>query len=361
MDSQGTFKALLDRYQEIEEKLVKSDVSVEQMTTLSKERAGMEGVIIEIKKLFQLQNNIDNLDEMLRSGEIDQEMLSEINKEKQEIKQNIKELNKKIKVLLLPKDEEDEKNAILEIRQGAGGDEAGLFAGELLNAYRRFAEKNGWKFEMASLSINSVGGVKEATCMIIGKNVFAKMKFESGTHRIQRIPKTESNGRVHTSTVTVAVLPEMEEVNLNIDEKDIRVETFRSSGPGGQSVNTTDSAVRMVHIPTGITVSQQDEKSQIKNREKARKILFARVYEHEKQKKEKVLTEQRKSQIGRGDRSEKIRTYNFPQDRITDHRINMTVHNAENIVKEGLFHEIINTLIREEEIEKLIEYGLIEE
>jgi peptide chain release factor 1 len=287
-------------------------------------------------------------------------MKVEIANERSEIGAKMKAMSAKIMIMLIPKDEADLKNAILEIRQGAGGDEAGLFAGELFGMYRKFSDRNSWKFEVMSSSVNDAGGLKDVICLISGKNVFAKMKFESGTHRVQRVPQTENAGRVHTSTVTVAVLPEAEDVNVSVEEKDLKIDVFRASGPGGQSVNTTDSAVRITHIPTGIVVSQQDEKSQIKNRAKARKILYSRLYELERQKRQDELSDARKSQIGTGGRSEKIRTYNFPQSRITDHRIGFSLHDAENAVKEGLIDDLVLALIRDDEMKKLVDFGLFD-
>ena len=264
----------------------------------------------------------------------------------------IKDLEQELLKLLIPKDENDSKNSILEIRAGTGGDEASLFASDLLNMYQRYADLNSWKFDILSISETGLKGVKEAICNISGLNVFSKLKFESGVHRVQRVPTTESSGRVHTSAATVAVLPEAEEVDIEVLDKDLRIDVFRSSGPGGQSVNTTDSAVRITHIPTGIVVSQQDEKSQHKNKAKALKILRSRLLDNQIQEKNKERSEQRKNQVGSGDRSERIRTYNFPQGRVSDHRINLTLYNLSEIL-EGKIDELINPLIAEEESTKL--------
>ena len=261
-----------------------------------------------------------------------------------EIKDKIVDLENKIKIFMLPKDEADEKNAIIEIRAGTGGLEASLFAGDLFEMYQKVASNNRWKTEIINISSSDAGGYKEVVLSVSGKNVFSKLKFESGVHRVQRVPKTETQGRVHTSAATVAVLPEAEEVDIKIDENDLRVDVFRSSGPGGQSVNTTDSAVRITHLPSGIVVSQQDEKSQHKNKAKALKILRSKLYEFERSKLEQERSTARKSQIGSGDRSERIRTYNFPQGRVTDHRINLTVHKLNDFLSGDVFSEITDAL-----------------
>ncbi len=261
-------------------------------------------------------------------------------------------MEEEIKLSLIPKDAADEKNAILEVRAGTGGEEAALFAQRLFAMYQKYAEKNRWKFEILSISDTGLGGYKDASATITGRGVFARLKFESGVHRVQRVPETENQGRVHTSAATVAVLPEAEEVDIKIEEKDLRIDVFRSSGPGGQSVNTTDSAVRIVHIPTGVTVSMQDEKSQIKNREKAMKVLRSRLYEAERERIDKEISASRKEQIGSGDRSERIRTYNFPQSRVTDHRINLTSYRIDEIML-GELDEFINALTANDRAKKL--------
>ena len=259
---------------------------------------------------------------------------------------------KQLQILLLPKNKDDERNVILEVRAGTGGDEAGMFAADLFRMYQRYSETKQWKFEIMSISENNLGGVKEASATIIGQNVFYKLKFESGVHRVQRVPVTESSGRIHTSAATIAVLPEAEEVDVKIEEKEIRVDVYRASGPGGQSVNTTDSAVRITHLPSGIVVTQQDEKSQHKNRSKALKILRARLFDLERQRAESERADKRRSQIGSGDRSERIRTYNFPQNRITDHRINLTVHKLDKVLTGESLDEIIDMLntVNQEEL-----------
>src|SRR5208282_2995848 len=264
-------------------------------------------------------------------------------------------LEQQLRLALIPKDAMDERNVILEIRAGTGGDEAALFAGDLFRMYQRYAANQGWKFEIMSVSDGTVGGIKDATAEITGRGVFAKLKFEAGVHRVQRVPKTETQGRIHTSAATVAVLPEAEEVDIHIEDKDLRIDVFRSSGPGGQSVNTTDSAVRIVHLPTGLIVQQQDEKSQHKNKAKAMKVLRARLYERERQEKEAARSATRKSQIGTGDRSERIRTYNFPQGRVSDHRINLTLYKIEKVMDGEALDEFIDALLSEDRAAKLAE------
>jgi len=268
------------------------------------------------------------------------------------IEEKLPDLEEELKVLLLPKDPNDDKNVILEIRAGTGGDEATLFAAEMLRMYARYAERQGWKFEILESSDSGIGGMKEAIAMIEGERVYSKMRFESGVHRVQRVPQTETSGRIHTSAITVAVLPEAEEVDVQINQNDLRIDTFCSSGPGGQSVNTTYSAVRITHEPTGVVVSMQDEKSQIKNREKAMRVLRARLQELEEQKQHDAMASERKSMVGSGDRSEKIRTYNFKENRVTDHRIGLTIHQLD-LVMEGALDEIIDALVSHYQTEKL--------
>ena len=275
-----------------------------------------------------------------------------MNLEKDDLSDKIDKLEYDLKIALLPKDEADEKNAIIEVRAGTGGEEAALFAAKLFNMYHKYCEKKGWRFEILSISETGLGGFKDASALISGNNVFANLKFESGGHRVQRVPETESQGRVHTSAATVAVLPEAEEIDIKIEEKDLRIDVFRSSGPGGQSVNTTDSAVRITHLPTGIVVSMQDEKSQIKNREKAMKVLRSRLYDNKREQAEKERADNRKDQVGSGDRSERIRTYNFPQNRVTDHRINLTTYNIEEVMI-GNLDEFIQSLQAEDQAIKM--------
>jgi peptide chain release factor 1 len=292
-------------------------------------------------------------------GSSDPEMRALASEEMSQLQQRSDVLLQAINVLLVPKDPNDEKNVVLEIRAGTGGDEAGLFAADLFRMYSRFAERQGWKMELLSQSESTLGGVKEVIATIEGRQVYSRLKYESGVHRVQRVPATEASGRIHTSTATVAVLAEAEEVDVQVDPKDIRVDTFCSSGPGGQSVNTTYSAVRITHIPTGIIVSQQDEKSQIKNRQKAMKVLRARLYEIEMRKQQEAIAKERRGQVGTGERSEKIRTYNFPQSRITDHRINFTTHQLQGVLN-GELDELVDQVLSYFQAEKLKEATEIE-
>jgi len=345
--------AISKKYQEIEKKLSNQDsLETNKLIELNKEYSDLTPVVNSIKKFNQFKNDLDNLNELLNDEDVSIRQIAE---------EEIKEKNKKIKIfeinllkLLIPKDLNDEKNSILEIRAGTGGDEASLFAADLFTMYQKYSEINSWKFEILSISETGLKGIKEVICDISGKNVFSKMKFESGVHRVQRVPATENSGRVHTSAATVAVLPEAEEIDVKIDEKDLRIDVFRASGPGGQSVNTTDSAVRITHLPTGVVVSQQDEKSQHKNKAKALKILRSRVLDKEIQIKNKERAQDRKLQVGSGDRSERIRTYNFPQGRVSDHRINITLYNLTEIL-EGNLDELISSLSADDESKKLSE------
>lgn len=344
--------SILTNYQGLEKKISDpASLSQDEFAQLSKEYSDLSPVVEQIKEYQLATEEKSDLNEMLEDPEM-KEMAEE---ELQTIEKKLPQLEEQIKIALLPKDEADEKNAILEIRAGTGGEEAALFAATLFRMYQRYAEKNRWKFEILTISETGIGGYKEASASISGKGVFARLKFESGVHRVQRVPETESGGRVHTSAATVAVLPEAEEVDVNIDEKDLRVDIFRASGPGGQSVNTTDSAVRITHVPTGIVVSQQDEKSQHKNKAKAMKILRARLYEAEREKKDAERAAERKSQVGSGDRSERIRTYNFPQGRVSDHRINLTLYKIEEIVNGGELDEVVDALTAEDQAAKLSE------
>ncbi len=345
------FSIILKKFELIENSLNNmNNIDSNELIKLNREYSELRPIVEKIQEYKNIQKDILNLNELVKDNDLEISKIAE--PELIEKKTQIKDLEQELLKLLIPKDENDSKNSILEIRAGTGGDEASLFASDLLNMYQRYADLNSWKFDILSISETGLKGVKEAICNISGINVFSKLKFESGVHRVQRVPTTESSGRVHTSAATVAVLPEAEEVDIEVLDKDLRIDVFRSSGPGGQSVNTTDSAVRITHLPTGIVVSQQDEKSQHKNKAKALKILRSRLLDNQIQEKNKERSEQRKNQVGSGDRSERIRTYNFPQGRVSDHRINLTLYNLSEIL-EGKIDELINPLIAEEESTKL--------
>ncbi len=343
---------LVDRFEAIEAEM-SSDLSPEDYVKLSKEYSELMPVVAAIRRMNAATAEIADLEEILADGDADEEMRDMAGDELKVLKDDEVEKERELSILLLPKDAADEKSAILEVRAGTGGDEAGLFAGDLFRMYSRYADLNGWKVEIMSASDADQGGYKEIIASITGAGVFRRLKFESGVHRVQRVPETESGGRIHTSAATVAVLPEAEEVDVNIDDKDLRVDIFRASGPGGQSVNTTDSAVRITHLPTGIVVSQQDEKSQHKNRAKAMIVLRSRVYELERSRLDAVRAEDRKGQVGSGDRSERIRTYNFPQGRVTDHRINLTLYKLDRVIAGDALEELIAPLIAEDQASRL--------
>ncbi|EMH80530.1 bacterial peptide chain release factor 1 (bRF-1) [alpha proteobacterium HIMB114] len=337
-------KEIISRYETLEKTLSQTDIDKNTYVKNSKEYSSIGDIIIDVKNYIKMVEDKEGSEKILEDKSADKELKEMAELELNEIKEKIGDLETKIKIFMLPKDEADEKNAIIEIRAGTGGLEASLFAGDLFEMYQKVASNNGWKTEIISISDSDAGGYKEVVFSVTGKNVFSKLKFESGVHRVQRVPKTETQGRVHTSAATVAVLPEAEDVDVKIDENELRIDVFRSSGPGGQSVNTTDSAVRITHIPSGIVVSQQDEKSQHKNKAKALKILRSKLYELERSKLEKERSSARKSQIGSGDRSERIRTYNFPQGRVTDHRINLTLHKLSDFLSGDVFSEISDAL-----------------
>ena len=345
---------ILLRHQDLSDKL-SSNISGEEFIKASKEFAELSPIIESIVKYKKAMKEIEDLKELSNDNSLDSEMKDLALNELSENESALPEIERELRIKLLPKDAADEKNAIIELRAGTGGEEAALFAASLFGMYQRYAESKKWKFEILSIAETGIGGYKEASASISGTGVFARLKFESGVHRVQRVPDTESSGRIHTSAATVAVLPEAEEVDIHIEDKDLRIDTYRASGAGGQHVNTTDSAVRITHIPTGLVVTQQDEKSQHKNKAKALKILRSRLYEQEREKINSERSAARKDQVGSGDRSERIRTYNFPQGRVTDHRINLTLYKIDAVVKEGELDEFIDALISDDEAKKLSE------
>ena len=330
-------------------------MDAQRFARMSKEYSDLEAVVESINALRAGEAERDGLVQMLADPATDAEMKAMAEDELSVLEDRLTKLEQAVKIALLPKDEADAKNAILEVRAGTGGDEAGLFAAELFEMYRRYAVLHGWRFEVMEVSENDVGGMKEGIATITGANVFARLKYESGVHRVQRVPATENQGRIHTSAATVAVLPEAEEVDVHVEDKDLRIDVFRASGPGGQSVNTTDSAVRITHLPTGLVVIQQDEKSQLRNKQKAMRILLSRLYDLERGKLDAERSAARKSQVGSGDRSERIRTYNFPQGRVTDHRIGLTLHKIEKVMLGEALDEVIDALTAEDQAEMLAE------
>ncbi|HWZ68583.1 MAG TPA: peptide chain release factor 1 [Stellaceae bacterium] len=343
---------LLRRHAELREALGGTGITGTDFARLSKEYRELSPIVDGIDALHRARDELASLVEIAQSGE-DAELKALAEDELLTLRAGLPALEQKVKLALLPKDADDERNAILEVRAGTGGEEAALFAADLFRMYQRYAALRSWRFELLDLSETGLGGFKEATALISGAGVFARLKFESGVHRVQRIPETEASGRIHTSAATVAVLPEAEEVDVRIDEKDLRVDVFRASGPGGQSVNTTDSAVRITHLPTGLVVIQQDEKSQHKNKAKALKVLRSRLYEMERQARDNARAAQRKSQVGSGDRSERIRTYNFPQGRVTDHRINLTLYKIDKVMSGEALDEIIDAIHTEDQAARL--------
>jgi peptide chain release factor 1 len=344
---------VLGRFQEIESLMASGTLASDNFSKLSKEYSDLTPLAGRIRDFKKAKSEMKDL-ETLMTG-TDKEMKEMAEADYYRLKEQLPLLEKEIQLALLPKDAADAKNAILEIRAGTGGDEAALFAGDLFSMYRRYAADHGWRFEVMEMSESDLGGIKQAVVEVTGQNVFSKLKYESGVHRVQRVPNTEASGRIHTSAATVAVLPEAEEVDLVIEDKDLRIDVFRAGGAGGQHVNKTESAVRITHIPSGTVVQQQDEKSQHKNKAKAMKILRSRIYETQRQKLASERSADRKEQVGSGDRSERIRTYNFPQGRVTDHRINLTIYKLDRVVSGECLDEIIDPLISNDQAEKLAE------
>src|SRR5699024_3717303 len=350
-------QALEERYNKLNEMLSDSEVisDTNKLREYSKEQSDLEEAVMAYRKYKTFDEELTGARDMLNE-KLDKEMADMVKEEVSELESEIVNLEEELKILLLPKDPNDDKNVIVEIRAAAGGDEAALFAGDLYRMYARYAESNRWKTEVIESTSTGVGGYKEIIFMIHGNGAYSKLKFENGAHRVQRVPETETQGRVHTSTATVAVLPEAEEVDIEMKNEDVKIDTYRASGAGGQHVNMTDSAVRLTHMPTGIVVSCQDEKSQIKNREKAFKVLRARLYDKYEQEAKAELDQTRKSAVGTGDRSERIRTYNFPQNRITDHRIGLTIQKLDQVL-EGKLDEFIDALLLEDQTKKLAHIG----
>lgn len=345
--------SIKSRHEELAALMSAGNLSGDEFTSLSVEYAELSPIVEAIDEYQSASAEKEDLEEMLD----DPEMKAMAEDELRTIKARLPELEQQIRLALIPKDEDDAKNAILEIRAGTGGDEAALFAGDLFGMYKGYASQKGWKMEVVETSESDVGGYKEIICEINGRNVFASMKYESGVHRVQRVPKTESGGRIHTSAATVAVLPEAAEVDISIEEKDLRIDTYRSQGAGGQHVNTTDSAVRITHIPTGVVVEMQEERSQHKNKDKAMRILRTRIYDAERQRLADERAEDRKGQVGSGDRSERIRTYNYPQGRVTDHRINLTLYKLDEVLAGEALEEVVHALTSEEQAAALADMG----
>ncbi len=355
MDLAEKLSNVVNHYDELNALISSPDCSAEAMVKMNKELAELSPVVDAIKHYNHVEQNFKDAKAMMEDTSLDKEMRDMAEAEYYELKEELPKLEREIKILLLPKNEEDEKNAILEVRAGTGGDEAALFAAVLFEMYQRYSQKQGWKFEVLDADENGLGGYKEASAKITGKDVFSKLKFESGAHRVQRVPVTESQGRVHTSAATVAVLPEIEEVDMYINPADLKIDVYRASGAGGQHVNRTESAVRITHIPTGIVVQCQDDRSQYKNKEKAMNHLRAKLYDAQKSAIDAEYSERRKLQVGSGDRSERIRTYNYPQGRVTDHRINLTLYKLDEVVSGDALGEIIDALVMEDQAQRLAE------
>ncbi len=344
MNLEEKFDKILARYAELGARMSQPSLSSDERVDLGKEYSDLTPVIEGIEELRGIRGEMGDLAELMVGSDSDADMRALAEEEFAALKGRQVDVERRVQMLLLPRDEADHKNVILEVRAGTGGEEAALFAANLFRMYHRFAEHHGWRFEIMDMSETGIGGLKDAVAEIKGRGAYARLKYESGVHRVQRVPKTEASGRVHTSAATVAVLPEAEDVDIHVDDKDLRIDVFRASGPGGQSVNTTDSAVRITHVPTGIVVSQQDENSQHKNKAKAMRILRSRLYDRERAALDAERAADRRSQVGSGDRSERIRTYNFPQGRITDHRINFSLHDMDRMLGGELLDHFIDAL-----------------
>ena len=345
---------LIEKFEELEKKIIDPEIMKDMNVwqKLAKEHGDMKPIVEKYREYSKHKKELEEHKEMLKEG-LDDDMKDLVKEEISELEDSIEKEEQELKILLLPKDPNDDKNVFMEVRAGTGGDEAGLFAEDLLRMYRMFADKQRWKTEIMSISEQGVGGIKEVVFLVKGQGAYSKLKYESGVHRVQRVPATESSGRIHTSAATVAVLPEVEDVDVVINQNDLRIDVYRASGNGGQCVNTTDSAVRITHIPTGLVVTCQDEKSQLKNKDKAMKILKSRLYEKYQEEQNKDIADARKSQIGSGDRSERIRTYNFPQGRVTDHRINMTIYQLDSFLN-GDIGDMIDALITSDQAKKML-------
>ncbi len=346
---------VVNRFEEIQSLISSPDLNAEELVKMNKELSALTPVVEAVQQYKHAEQNMNDAKAMMDDSSLDKEMREMAESEYYDLKEQLPSMEKQIKILLLPKDDEDEKNAILEVRAGTGGDEAALFAAVLFEMYQRYSANMGWKFEVLDADENGLGGYKQASAKITGKDVFARLKFESGAHRVQRVPVTESQGRVHTSAATVAVLPEVEEVDMYINPADLKIDVYRASGAGGQHVNRTESAVRITHIPTGTVVQCQDDRSQYKNKEKAMNHLRSKLYDLQKSQIDSEYSERRKLQVGSGDRSERIRTYNYPQGRVTDHRINLTLYKLDEVVSGDALGEIIDALITEDQAQKLAE------